>query len=244
MFGRRLFGKVPATATAQQQQAAPELDEKAWISDVFRPDGLRYRRGYHTKFHGHEWEPATYEIPAMPNDVYNAYRRHREGLPLTPMEFPEAIAVFNERNFAREKEFFFPGGFSAVKGKLVDVLNAHDLGGTGLVPIDVRKADRLTPYGGEYFYLNFASRKDSLLPDRSKNVERRGVHHKTGVEYWSINSWFSDGDVALSGSALDGADLWLEAKVTDTLFVSDRLAKALTEIGLADRFRLKACRII
>jgi hypothetical protein len=205
---------------------------------------MSYKRGARTKFYSHDWEPATYDIPNLPEEVYQAYRRHRAGFALEPSELPEALAVFDAKRFAKERDYFYAGPFAAVKGKLAELLRRFDLGEGGLVPIKIYEADLVTPHPGEFFYLNFGARKNSLLPERSKGVEKFAVDHKTGFQYWTINWWFDDCDVALSMDALEGPDLWFEEKVTDELFMSNPLAEALIKIGMGKVFRLKECRVV
>jgi hypothetical protein len=217
---------------------------RAWISRAFREDGMSRKRGTRTKFHSHDWEPATYEIPVEPDEVHAAFRRHWRGDALQRADFPEALAVFDQKRFALERDLFMAGPFAAVKGKLANLLSRFDFGEGGLIPLTIYEADLVTPFPGEFFLLNFGARKNSLLPEQSSNVVKSFVVRATGFQYWKINSGHEDGDVALSTDALGGPDLWFEEKVTNDLFVSDALAQALREAGMADVFKLKRCRVL
>jgi hypothetical protein len=220
------------------------MSGKIWMSGVLSPSGLGDRQGTHTKFYNHDWNPAEFKIPVEPRKVYASYRRHREGYALQRTDFPEAEAVFDEKRFAKRKDLFFVGPFFAVQGKLAEVLARFDLGEGGLIPFTMFKADLKTPYPGEFFLLNFGCRKNSILPEQSRNVVKFAVDSKTGLQYWKVNSWSEEGDVALSSAALDGSDLWFEEFVDNKIFMSDRLAQALVEIGMGDVFKLQECRIV
>ena len=216
---------------------------RAWMSSVLTPQGLGDSQGSRTKFYGHDWNPADFKIPLEPDEVYAAYRRYREGYTLARTEFPEAEAVWNEKRFSKRKDLFFAGPFFAVQGKLAEVLSRFDLGEGGLLPFTIYQADLEIPYPGEFFLLNFGCRKDTVLPERSRNVVKFAVDYETGLQHWKVNSSAEDGDVVLSSSALSGADLWFEKFVDNKIFLKNDLAQALIAIGMGDIFKLQPCRI-
>ena len=131
-----------------------------------------------------------------------------------------------------------------VRGKLAEVLARFDLGEGGLVPFLIYKADMETPYPGEFFLLNFGCRKDTILLEMSNNITIRGNDPETGVQLLRVNSWSEDGDVALSASAIDGPDMWVEERVDNKIFMSDALGQAIIDLGMKDVFRLAECRIV
>lgn len=159
-------------------------------------------------------------------------------------DMPEAAAVFDETCFSGVHDLFAVGGFYAVKGKLAELLSRFDLGEGGLIPFPIYKADLVTPVEGEFFFINFGARKNSFLPEQSKLVERMAIDRKTGTQIWDIKSWFEDGDVALSATALEGPDVWFEETVYNKIFMSDELAQALQDAELAEDWRLKQCHIV
>lgn len=128
--------------------------------------------------------------------------------------------------------------------KLAEVLPRFDLGEGGLISFTIYKADLATPVDGEFFLLNFGARKNSILPEHSRNVVKFAVDRKTGIQHWKVNSWSEDDDIALSPAALDGPDLWFEEVLHNKIFVKDALAQALIEIGMGDVFRFQPCRIV
>jgi hypothetical protein len=217
---------------------------KVWISSVLSNHEIGMKQGLRSKFFGHEWNPADLKIPLEPDEVYEASKRHRQGFALTRSEFPEAAAVWDEKRFAKVNDILMPGPFYAVRGKLAETFARFDLGEGGLIPFTIYQADLETPYPGEYFLLNFGCRKKTLVPEQSQNVEKFSVDHKTGVQYWKVNSWHENGDVAVAASVLKGPDVWFDDVVDNKIFMSDRLVQALVDIGMADIFMLKECRIV
>lgn len=216
---------------------------KVWMSSVLDNYDIGMKQGSRAKFYGQDWNPATMAIPLSPDAVRAASNRHRQGFALERLEFPETIAVWDEKRFKKIKDIFTAGPFYAVKGKLAETLSRFDLGEGGLIPFAIYQADLETPYPGEFFLLNFGCRKSTVLPEQSRNVEKRGVHHQTGVTYWAINSWSEDGDVVVTPNCLQGADIWFDPVIYNKIFMSNALAQAIIDIGMGDVFKLQECRI-
>ncbi|WBQ17642.1 hypothetical protein [Sphingobium yanoikuyae] len=62
---------------------------------------------------------------------------------------------------------------------------------------------------------------------------------------WKTSFGIEDGDVAVSKAALVGADLWVEARMAQKLFMTERLAEALSKTKLKKvDFRLEQCRVV
>ena len=219
------------------------MSGKVWMSGLLSNYDIGMKQGSRTKFFGHDWNPASLELPLSPDKVHSVSNRHMQGFALQRSEFPEAEAVWDEKRFKKIKDILMVGPFYAVKGKLAEVLSRFDLGEGGLLPFTIYNADLETPYPGEYFLLNFGAQKNTVLPEQSQNVVSRGKQHKTGVELWKVNSWSEEGDVVVTPDCLEGADLWFDPAVYNKIFMSDALAQALIDIGMVDVFRLQECRI-
>ena len=220
------------------------MSEKIWISSVLSSSSIFDKPGTRTKFYDKEWNPAQFKIPLSPEHVYAASTRHKQGYSLKRSEFPEALAVFDEKRFSQLHDIFYAGPFLAVKRKLADVLSRFDLGEGGLIPFPIYKSDLVTPMEGEYFLLNFGARKNSFLPERSEDAQKFLVLKDTGQQIWKVNYLKEDGVVAITSNAREGADLWFEVAAHNKIFMNDALALALQEAGLADDWRLKQCRIL
>jgi hypothetical protein len=220
------------------------LDVRVWMSNVLSDYDLGNKSGLQTKFVGHDWPPASHKL-GPPNESKRAtLKKYVQGHACSRHELPESVAVFDEKCFKRMGDIFFAGGFFVVRGKLADLLSRFDLGDGGLVALPFYKADLETPYGGDFFVLNFGARKDSILPEQCGDARKFVVQKQTGRQIWDINYLNPDGEVVVSNAALDGADLWFEEAVFYKIFLKDALAQALNEIGLGDVFKFKQCRIV
>ncbi len=219
------------------------MTDKVWMSGLFGNFEVGMKQGTRAKFFGHTWNPASFDIPVEPDEVFNAYRRYRMGYPLERSEFTEAIAVFDERKFSKIKEIFTAGPFYIVTKRVAEVFSRFNLGEGGLIPFPIYKADLETPYPVEFFLLNFGCRKNTLLPHLSSKVAKFVIEKKTGIQFWKINDW-EEGLVSLSPDALLGPDLWVEEVLYNKIFMSDALGQALIDIGMKDVFALEECRIV
>lgn len=239
-----IFGKWRSGSDADQLVSAAEREHgTVWMSGVLDNYDIGMKEGTRAKFFGHPWNPASLTIPTEPEEVYQAAKRHQQGFALQRSEFPEALAVWNEKRFKRVHDIFTAGPFYAVKGRLAETLSHFDLGEGGLIPFTIYKADLETPHPGEFFLLNFGCRKNTIIKERSQNIVVRGIHPSTGLELLRVNGWSEDGDITVSEAALSGPDLWFEERVDHEIFMSDALAQALIAIGMGDVFRLQRCMV-
>lgn len=239
-----VFRKWRGRSNAEQPVSAGESTHgTVWMSSVLANYDIGMKEGTRAKFFNHPWNPASLTIPTEPEEVYQASKRHRQGFALQRSEFPEAVAVWDEKRFKKVKDIFTAGPFYAVKGRLAEILSQFDLGEGGLIPFTIYNADLETPYPGEFFLLNFGCQKSTVLPEQSRNVVKRGVSVKTGRELWKVNSWSEEGDVVVSPAVLAGPDLWFDPAIYNKIFIGDRFVQALTEIGMKDVFRVQECRI-
>ena len=220
------------------------MSDTVWMSSVQSNAQIGMKQGLREKFYGHDWTPAEFEIPLLPDEVFNAMDLSSKGYSLRREQMPEAGAVWNEKAFSKVGNILAIGGFFAVRGKLAEVLSRFDLGDGELYPLHVYQADLTSPYPDEFFLLNFGARKDTVLPELCDDARKFVVRRATGKQVWKINQLQPDADVVLSKDALRGADLWIEDAVHNRIFMSDPLAQGIIEIGLKDVFRLQKCRLV
>lgn len=219
------------------------MSDRVWISSMFGNSRLGDRPGLRCKFFGEEWDAAQFDLPVASQKLLGVFDRYGRGIAVDRDEMPEAAAVWNEKRFKQMGPLFAVRGFYVVRDKLAEVLSRFDLGEGGLIPFTIFQADMETPYPGEFWLLSFGCVKNTILPEQSENVVKRGVDINTGQELWKVNSWHEDDEVVLSPAALTGPDLWFEDVIYNRIFMSDALATALQEAGLADDWELKRCRI-
>jgi hypothetical protein len=217
---------------------------KVWTSGVKSDSSLGNKSGLRWKLFGEDWSPAQH-IMGVPTEEYlEAVDRSDKGHALDRSRFPEALAIWSRKCFARVGDYFYANGFVAVKGGLAETLRRFDLGKGGLIPLPIFQEDLTTPEPGEFFLVNFGARKDSLVPKESTMLRQGYVEPATGRQIWTVGSGVKNGDVALTPAALDGADLWNEERIRSRIFMSDALITAIREAGVKVDFRLALCRIV
>lgn len=118
------------------------------------------------------------------------------GEPLASIDFPTEI--FGAPN-AKETAYRLPDlwhgfGYWVVSARAANVLRTFDLGKGDLFPVKVLKKDRQTSVGGEWFCINFGSRKRTLVPESSRTIRQRaqGRYRAIGM--------LSDNDIVVSQS--------------------------------------------
>lgn len=219
------------------------MSGRAWLSNVMRDYRIGDKQGLRAKFYGEDWRPPQHKAVPTSDKVHTAVRKHVKGYALKDEEFPEAIAVFDNKRFSRVGDLFVAGHFYAVKGRLAEVLECFDFGDGGLIPFKIYRDDLKTPIDGSFYYVNFGSIKDTFLPNKSKNVRLISDNKETGIELWQVDTSRESKDVTLSKEALVGADVWMEKKIIYTFFISDILATTLQKEKLNIDLQLSECGI-
>lgn len=169
--------------------------------------------------------------------------RNWSGEPLPATCFPDEIFATKAPRGPSHKlpHLFSDASFWVVSTAAAAVLRNFDLGAGNLYPVRVQEKDRQTPVGSGWFCLNFGNRKTGLLPQHSIRMHETYVYG--GTKAWRVPKTLNDGDLAVSGAVLGGADIWIDPVVADAFFLSDALGKALKKAKLDKSFQLKSCRV-
>lgn len=166
-------------------------------------------------------------------------RRYKKAEPLAQEEFPDFFYYdLDESNYRQKDDLISCNGLFVVSGNCAGVLRRFGLGAGGLVPTRLAQFDR-TPIESDYFILYFGAFKQAFSPEYSERMRKSCT-----LEVWRINSETDNGDVAVSASALEGPDLWLDPRCDNAMFLSAKLAKALQKNQVDKYFRLKKCRVV
>ena len=219
------------------------MADGVYISGIFQNSELGDKQGLRKKYRGEDWEPPQWEIPLAPPHGREARDASNKGFKIEPERFPEGVAVWNEEAFAKTGDFLWAGPFLTVSEKVAEVMRRFDLGEGGLVPVPLFKADLETPWPEPYYYINYGGPKDTFLPEQSRSTDiliPREPPEKTTYDVFSP----SDGDIALSCKAEQGADIWVEQYVRSKLFLSSALVDALDAANIDVDLRLAKCRLV
>ncbi|WP_029059977.1 hypothetical protein [Stappia stellulata] len=203
------------------------MPDEIWVSTVGSNSRLFDKPGIREKHYGQDWAPPKFEKSALAETQYQNVLKHSRDEKLEREDFAEAAYVFDPKRWSRVKDFFAVDGFICVKGKLAELLKEFDFGDGELVEFPIYEMDKTT-----------------RLPGESKKAKLLARKKETGVEIWERPIEPSDGDVAVSGSALDDADLWVDPKLYSALFMSGQLHDAIEAAKLGIDFRFSRARIV
>lgn len=167
----------------------------------------------------------------------------KDGKVLPREYFPDMIYVAKgaNTNYSKLDHLFYAYGYWVVSGAVAEVMRRFDLGGGNLYPTKVFRKDRKTPIGDEWFCLNFGNVKEAFVGKESREVGRFGTGK---TDRWNAPTILKDGQLAVRANALAGPDIWIDPHIFEIFFISDGLARALQQAGVAKPFGLKKCRVI
>ena len=217
---------------------------EVYISGIYQVGEIGDKLGASTKWKGAEWPEESFKLPRKPKEASAAIQHCASGHKLDYSQYPEAVAIWNEKAFAKIRDFAWVSGFLTVKEKVADVLRQFDLGGGELVPVPLFKADRVTPWPEPFYYINYGGPKDTSVPDESPDAKLHIERQPPKKSTYHVPFGFSDDGVALSTAALNGADIWMERHVYGKLFLSGALVDALHAAQIDVDLRLAKCRVV
>lgn len=170
-----------------------------------------------------------------------AMKGNEKGLPYPSERFPDELyAKDRGKKLGKQPDIFNGGSYWIVSAACADVLRQFDLGDGALYPTKLLQHDRITPVEGEYFCLNFGNQKQAFVPEYSPEARKPYASHNI----WRLRLTPKDGDIAVTPTALNGPDLWVDPDLWDAFFLSDPLVQALKAAKLTRRFGLRKCRVI
>lgn len=137
---------------------------------------------------------------------------------------------------------FVARGYWIVNAVAADVLRRFDLGAGALYPVEVRKSDAITPFEGEWYTWIFGNQKETANFEASRGLREFSSNPNSPRRALPFKP--ADGDLAVSRKALEGADVWVEKNLFQSVFVSAALGNALRSAGLARAFRLAKARVV
>jgi hypothetical protein len=158
---------------------------------------------------------------------------------------------FSERIFIREADAglgfikklpsIFFNGFTFVSEEVARIIDQHNAGASKTYAVDVYQWDKKTKVPGNFKTLNFGNVKNCLITAESQSIEQNPyIKHP---HFTCRRSRLKDGDLKVSSSALDGANIWIDPTLHHAFFIAGKLAEALIAGGFQKDFAMKRCAI-
>ena len=209
---------------------------------AFNKIGLRH------KYYGLPWQEPykNHHIPLDHETTKAAKKRYYKGEVLERKDFAECSAVYDQKCWAKEKEFSRAGVGYIVDERVAELLSHFDIGPGGMFPYPIYEADEVTPIPDQWQMLGLGAQKRSFRWDMSEHPFLECLFDGKGEKdsIYNVGAPVGDDVLAFSSAALEGADLWQEPELLSMFCFSDRLAQALQGAGLGRWFDLERARIV
>jgi hypothetical protein len=218
------------------------MSDCVWLCNALTADNLSY------PFATAAVVKATAEIrhnPGHPNElldrVFALNREYQTGKSVLNSDLLSEEMYLQART-ARTlppPHIFTACGYVIVSSEFRAKAEEFDLGRTRFKPVNLFGLEKKTSYG-VYNYLNIQETKESIDIGKSNYLQPIG-----SSGFFSYDKSSDEADhIAVNGSALVGADLWLELAIPRSIMFSDRLKRALKNSGLAAKLKFTRCRVI
>ncbi len=171
---------------------------------------------------------------------------NRFGRPVQASDFPLVLYSMDESPPIPQDYCFISGRFPMVSPRLADLLKTLDLGNGAFFEAEFYTEDGTKRLPWSHSFWNIGNRKDSFLPEKS-NVTRIHVtprKNRIPLETYGLERFLENDDIALGPEALVGPDIWIEGKLSDCIFFSERFVQLMQENGMLHLFDLKTVRLI
>ena len=168
-----------------------------------------------------------------------------KGGPLAENDVPRSYSFGSKRDEGVDlPDFFFNGEDILVSQRFASTLEKHGLGNRTLFPICIYAFDKKRIMREDFFVLRVECVGSGLVPEKSEGVFEN--EHRPG---FFINSFDHGGGgiaatyatIALRNDVSIGADIWIDERLRNALFVSADLGAALIQENLAECMMLSAC---
>lgn len=155
--------------------------------------------------------------------------------------FDPAAGLF--RGGRRLPTFFYQDMF-CIAHEAIDIFAAHDLGEAQFRAVDIFEMDGETRIDEPVRILVPGNATTAFSMQHSPEVEKATLPVPELLAAPVASFMMKNGDVAVTRDVLGGPDVWIDPTFRRTFFLSDRMARALREAGLADDFDLRWARLV
>lgn len=176
------------------------------------------------------------------------------GLPVPKEDFPAQTLAIRGTPKGGRNVVICENRNILVSDDMAAFLSGFDLGAGGLFPnriVKHNKSREIVDLGFQMNYWHFGNRKKTLRHGDPKGVRRffnpsTGITPESGIEVWITPPYYNlqPDDLAFGSECLDGPDIWVEAGVNITLFLSDRIVQGLRRKRWDKVFNLRRCRVV
>ena len=142
----------------------------------------------------------------------------------------------------------FGSAFTAVTAEMRGLLESLNPGPMMFHPINVANATRTAPLweGAELFIVQFLEVRRETIIDQSGALSKKPVAGTCpdGAGRHLIGSTDGPDPIVVLPPMEDGAEIWMDDRVENSIFMSDRVAQAIRGAKMSRAWGLLPCRVV
>ena len=227
----------PPLPQAERPSVSPPEDTVWWVAGTVPPTN------------------ATVEITHPPLALDESIARRSDviqrGARIDEAAFPTRLTMntpFNPEvglfKGGRRLPVFFYQDLFCIAHEAIAIFAVHDLGDAQFRDVDIYEMDGETRIDEPVRILVPTNAMTAFSMEHSPEIEKATLPVPELLAAPIASFMMKNGDVAVARHVLDGPDVWIDPTFRRTFFLSDRLARALREAGLADDFDLRWARLV
>lgn len=196
-----------------------------WVSGATTPSAHAWRAG----LLGHAGRaPDRYALHAMPDaEIPRAFVKRYVGADLYDLH---------------PRHFFGAAFVWAVSETLRETLGRLDMGANSFLPITFYDTDERSVLQGDCYALNLREQARAVVPERTARLVP--ARPPAAAPLTPERGRQADRQFVLDRRQVPAADLWVDPRIVDVFFISDRLLQIVRASGLMPNVRFYRCRIV
>ncbi|CAI3120378.1 hypothetical protein MWMV18_MWMV18_03272 [Acinetobacter calcoaceticus] len=219
------------------------FDENYRVFGLSFPDLFDYVEFYKLKG---DSEESKIKIKEMRQSRIEVTKQYHLAEIIRPENVPTILYAHDFGKTVKLPSFFrTQEGFVIVTEACANVLKQFRLGQSALYPLSFFDIKLNEPVNDEtYYFLNIAELRSYLLPEYCiKKLDKNSYTRHEGYSLFNLyNAFYKDQAIAITKEAVAcDVDLWQDPELEYSIFMSDKLKKALDDAHLSDAWQLFLC---
>ncbi len=161
---------------------------------------------------------------------------------------PECLWLSKDEDEPKANDYIFrvKGGVIVINSALADILNKFNLDQNKLSPVNIRKIESNEILKEVYYVLSINELHNYMTEEQNDEYFEASPFIKADKPIYEFSLATLKNDMVEVNMDVFNCDidLWHDPSLEESVFMSDRLKKALNDAGMADLWNMHSCTLI
>jgi len=221
------------------------FDENYRVFDLSFPDKFNYVELYKIKGDSEEEKKLRKQLRNAKIEIVDQYHLSKK---IEPVNAPTVLYAHGFGKTVKLPSFFrTQDGFVILTEACANVLKQFRLGQSALYPLsffDIKLNESVNVQ--TYYFLNIAELRSYLSPEYcTDELDKHSYTKHAGYQLYKLyHADYTDYSIAIKKEAVNcDVDLWQDPELDSSIFISDKLKKALEDLEIGCDWNLFKCKL-